>query len=128
MRGLPLRRGRVFQDATGQKERSPDRRVAHQADGQFHRNRFPQDDWIQASLLDLPREKQSHCAIMMLIVRVMMDELVNAWANSEHSGPLEHRPKEQSNNHCSRGRIGNLPGHRLLHFPFPLHAPEIQPE
>jgi hypothetical protein len=45
-------------------------------------------------LFYLPSEKQRHCAVMMLVVSVMMDEFVQARTGRENCGPLEHRSQE----------------------------------
>ena len=85
---------RVFQNATAQEERAGDQRVADQLERQFYRNRLTENDWINESLLDLPGQKQGDCAIVMLIVGIMMDQFMDAGANREDRGPLEHRRQE----------------------------------
>lgn len=116
----PQRRS-VFQNATTQKERAGGRRLAGPAERQFDPSRLRDDDWISESLLDLSGKKQSHCAVVMLIIGVVMDELVHAGTDREHGSPLEHRSQEQGNNCCARRGIGNLSGHRLSGFPFSNH-------
>jgi hypothetical protein len=85
---------RVFQNPTTQKEGAGSQRIADQVERQFYRNRLTENDWINESLLNLPGQKQGDRAIVMLIVGVVMDQFMDAGANREDRGPLEHRCQE----------------------------------
>jgi hypothetical protein len=111
----------VLQKATTQKKRSTRRRVEILAENRFDKGWLPDDDGFNNNLLNLPREKLSDGAVMMLVIGVMMDEFVNARTNGEHGGPLEHRCKKESDNSDAPGSIGIFPDYRLF-FLFPAHA------
>jgi hypothetical protein len=92
---LPHERRRVFQDTATQEERSVNHCAVGPVQQEFHWSRLPECDRFTERLLDLPRQKQGYCAIVVFVVRVMMDELMQRRTDSEQCRPLEHRSQEQ---------------------------------
>jgi hypothetical protein len=71
-------------------------------------------------LLDLSGEKQGDCAVVVLIIGIMMDEFVQAWADDQDRSPLEHGSQKQRD-HLRTDGGGILSNARLFGFSFSVH-------
>ena len=112
----------MFQDGTTEKKRSTGGGIAQLTEKQFARSRSSDNDRIGQRLLDLSGEEQRDCAIVVLVIRVMMDEFVYAWTDREYRGPLKHRGQEQSDKGCSGRNARDLAMARLLSFLISVHG------
>ena len=94
---------RVFHDATTQKKGSARLRAVSRVKGNQDVGGAHEDDGFNGRLVDLAGEKQRCGTVVVLIIGIMMDELVQAGADCQHRGPLEHRYQKQRNNSGTGG-------------------------
>jgi hypothetical protein len=116
----PARRS-MFQQATAQKKRSAGSWIVTSVEWHREQGRFGDNDGFKGRLLDLAGEKQSDCAVVVLIIGIMMDEFVQAWTDDQARSPLEHSCQKQRGNLRADGDGGILSSARLFGFWFSVH-------
>ena len=87
----------------------------------WEQGRFGKNDGFKGRLLDLAAEKQGDRAVVVLIIGIMMDEFVQAWADDQDRSPLEHGSQKQRDHLRTDEGGGILSGARLFGFWFAVH-------
>ena len=111
----------MFQRATTQKKRSARLWIVTLFERYREQGRFGKNDGFKGRLLDLAAEKQGDRAVVVLIIGIMMDEFVQAWADDQDRSPLEHGSQKQRDHLRTDGGGGILSGARLFGFWFAVH-------
>jgi hypothetical protein len=116
----PARRS-MFERATTQKKRSARLWIVTLFERDREQGRSGKNDGFKGRLLDLAAEKQGDRAVVVLIIGIMMNEFVQAWADDQDCSPLEHGSQKQRDHLRTDEGGGILSGARLFGFWFAVH-------